>query len=290
MASKINYGIPNLHSWNPIKVINPQGAMSGFHCTKISEGCLRCFAEKYNLRKLGKNGSLGNGLPYDNAKRQFVIDDRVLLRAKYRPWGGSRNKQRTWFVCDLMDIFHPDVSGVLINRIWNIIFNNTGDRFLILTKRPDALVGWTEAAAECKHWPIDEIWAPHVWLGVSVCTKNELWKLDSLRRLKGNLYVSFEPLLGDLGTIDLEGISWSIIGSESGRDRRPAEHEWIRGIVDQCLSQNVKPFVKQIELECLDPDCNYEYPKFGNDNHGHLSKNPDEWPFDLRVRCHPWQR
>lgn len=89
-------------------------------------------------------------------------------------------------------------------------------------------------------WPL-----PNLWLGVTVCNRDELWKLDVLRKIPAALrFVSFEPLLSDLGNVDLSGIGWVIAGGETGSGARPMNPDWVRSLRDQCQEATVPFFFK----------------------------------------------
>lgn len=89
-------------------------------------------------------------------------------------------------------------------------------------------------------WPL-----PNLWLGVTVCNRDELWKLDVLRKIPAALrFVSFEPLLSDLGNVDLSGIGWVIAGGETGQGARPMNPDWVRSLRDQCQEATVPFFFK----------------------------------------------
>ena len=108
--------------------------------------------------------------------------------------------------------------------------------FQVLTKRAERL----ETLGQSLRW------APNVWMGVSVETAQYLSRLDHLRRAPAQVrFVSFEPLLADLGTLNLAGIAWVIAGGESGPGARPMAAAWVRGIRDQCVACGVPFFVKQ---------------------------------------------
>lgn len=114
--------------------------------------------------------------------------------------------------------------------------------------------------------------APNVWLGVSVENADHLYRIDELRKTPAAIkFVSFEPLLGSLGQVNLEGLDWAIFGCESNGQQlgRPMRLEWVRDGVKQCQDANVAAFVKQIPID------------------GRLSKNIDEWPQELQVQQFP---
>ena len=115
----------------------------------------------------------------------------------------------------------------------------TEHQFLILTKRPRAAARFSG------------IWTENIWQGVSVENKKTLHRIDSLRKCKAHIkFISFEPLLEDLGEINLKEIDWVIVGGESGTpptspNFRPMDHAWARKIRDQCVEKNIPFFFKQ---------------------------------------------
>ena len=115
---------------------------------------------------------------------------------------------------------------------------------MLLTKRPERMKHFISLTKEsdtvCGLWPL-----PNLWLGVTVCNRDELWKLDVLRKIPAALrFVSFEPLLSDLGNVDLSGIGWVIAGGETGSGARPMNPDWVRSLRDQCQEATVPFFFK----------------------------------------------
>jgi len=109
--------------------------------------------------------------------------------------------------------------------------------YQVLTKRPKRMLRFMER--------YDHV-LDHVWLGTSVELEMYKSRIKILKEVPGKVrFISFEPLLGPLGKLDLSGISWAIVGGESGPNHRPIRPEWIREIRDQCLEQDVAFFFKQ---------------------------------------------
>jgi protein gp37 len=108
--------------------------------------------------------------------------------------------------------------------------------FQVLTKRSERLASFGGSL----------MWPSNVWIGVSVETSKYLYRIDHLRKVPAQTrFVSFEPLLAPLGEINFEGITWAIVGGESGPKARPMEKEWVVEIKDQCLASGVAFFFKQ---------------------------------------------
>jgi protein gp37 len=136
----------------------------------------------------------------------------------------------------MSDLFHADIPLDFIHRVFDVMRRADWHRYQILTKRADRLL---EVSPQ-----ID--WPDHGWMGVSVESREYLGRVDRLRRTGARVkFLSIEPLLDDLGEIDLTGIDWAIVGGESGPGARPMNAEWVRNIRQQCASAGVPFFFKQ---------------------------------------------
>jgi protein gp37 len=178
-----------------------------------------------------------------------------------RGWNGkvfcdesALDKPRHWrnprkiFVCSMSDLFHPKVPFEFIDGVWWTMSVSRQHTFQVLTKRPERYLeywqhrlrkGFTDGNRE------------NIWAGVSVCTPDEKDKIDILRQIPAAVkFVSFEPLLADMGLLNLEGINWVIIGAESigSHPGRKCELDWVKSIAIQCVAAGVKIFIKQIHL------------------------------------------
>ena len=200
-------------TWNPIT-----------GCTKISPGCLNCYAERMALRlkAMGqKNYRNGFGVTC----HQHALD--IPLKWK-RP--------QMVFVNSMSDLFHKDVPYEFILDIFDTMQQARQHQFQILTKRAERLA---ELSPELS-------WTDNIWMGVTVESADYKYRIDYLRYTGANIkFLSFEPLLGDLGELNLDEIDWVIVGGESGPGARPMEISQARNIRDQCLAQNVPFFFKQ---------------------------------------------
>ena len=196
-------------TWNPVT-----------GCTKYSEGCQNCYAEKMT-RRLSAMGQE----KYKNGFNTVVFHSEELNR----DFGG---KSKMIFVNSMSDTFHDDISKFQISKILEYCSCNRQHIFQILTKRA--------ARVEEFSYP------PNVWLGVTVEKENYKNRIEFLRRTDAKVkFLSCEPLLGDLGKLDLTGIDWVIVGGESGTGARPMHPDWVRNIQKQCQEQNVPFFFKQ---------------------------------------------
>lgn len=205
-------------TWNPMR-----------GCTKISPGCKHCYAETFAERFRGVPAH-----PFE-----FGFDLRLVPEKLEDPlrWRAPRMV----FVNSMSDLFHEDVPIDYLVDVADVMMRADWHTFQVLTKRAtrcaDMLSGPLSFAAS----------ASHIWWGVSVeDRKYGLPRIDELRRAPaGTRFLSIEPLLEDLGRVDLEGISWVIVGGESGPGARPMSASWVRSIRDQCREAGVAFFFKQ---------------------------------------------
>jgi len=200
-------------TWNPVT-----------GCTKISLGCKNCYAERM-ARRLHAMGQ-------DNYRNGFrpTTHDHVLDI----PFAWKR--PRTIFVNSMSDLFHEEVPSEFITNVFRAMRRANWHRYQILTKRSKRLL---ELSAQLP-------WEPHIWMGVSVESRQFLYRIDHLRETPAMVkFLSLEPLLGPLPDMNLKGIDWVIVGGESGPGARPLMQEWVRDIQQQCASQNVPFFFKQ---------------------------------------------
>jgi len=293
MASKIPW---TEQTWNPV---------SG--CTKISAGCLNCYAERMakRLQAMGQ----------ERYRNEFKVTlHREALDEPFH-W----KKPRKIFVCSMGDLFHEKVPFDFIDRVMAVITLCHWHTFQILTKREKTMFEyfnqpdlWTyhvpnamnefwrhkgireplldyiyfngaesigghpgrecklEANTEIIHNPL-----PNIWLGVSVENEKNLHRLNDLIQIPTTLrVVSLEPLLSDIYISDyLKYLQWVIIGAESigGHPGRECKLEWVRDLVGQCNAASVPVFIKQLHIG------------------GKLNKNINEWPKDLQLQEWPKQ-
>ena len=200
-------------TWNPVT-----------GCTKISTGCTNCYAETM-ARRLQAMGVQKYANGFDITMHEDTLNEPLQ-------WMQSHNI----FVCSMADLFHDAVPFNFIDKVMDIIQQAKHHRFQILTKRSERMAEYFSQA------PIPE----NVWLGVTVEAASEKKRIDSLRNLKASIrFLSCEPLVESLGTIDLSGIDWIIVGGEGGVQARPMKPEWVRSILQQADEQGVSFFFKQ---------------------------------------------
>jgi protein gp37 len=210
-------------------------------CTKVSEGCTHCYAETLSHRNpsvLGFWGDAGTRvIASESAWGEPIKWDRKAKKA------GERHRV---FCASLADVFENREELVQPReRLFATIQATPGLDWLLLTKRPQNIASM---ATEALGWDVATHGTPpNIWLGTSVENrKHGLLRIDRLRKIPATIrFLSVEPLLEDLGEIDLTGIHWVIVGGESGHGARPMHPDWVRAIRDQCVADRVPFFFKQ---------------------------------------------
>jgi protein gp37 len=204
-------------TWNPVT-----------GCTKISPGCKNCYAETFAERWRGIPGH-----PYEQGFDLRLWPNRLDAPSRWRA-------ARMIFVNSMSDLFHERVPDAFIERVFRAMLAAPRHTFQVLTKRADRLAAW--------HDERPEFWrAPNIWLGVSVEDRRfGVPRIPRLHTVNAAVrFLSIEPLLEDLGCLDLAGIEWVIVGGESGRGARPMKREWVISIREQCQIAAVPFFFKQ---------------------------------------------
>jgi len=200
-------------TWNPVT-----------GCSKVSEGCRHCYAERMALR-LRAMGSAR----YENGFRVTLHDDLVDLPRRMR-------QPRVIFVNSMSDLFHERVPDDFIARVFDTMIACPQHTFQVLTKRSDRL---RELGATLP-------WPDNVWMGVSIEDRRVIHRIRDLQQVPAKVrFLSCEPLIGPLARLPLRGIHWVIVGGESGPGARPMEPEWVESIRDQCDERGVRFFFKQ---------------------------------------------
>ena len=200
-------------TWNPIT-----------GCSKVSAGCKHCYAERMAKRLQ----AMGN--------QRYVNGFALTLHADLVDAPRSWKTPRLVFVNSMSDLFHHDVPLDFIQQVFQTMRDCPQHVFQILTKRSDRVCELGKQIA----------WPRNVWMGVSVENAAVLHRVDDLRVVPAAVrFLSCEPLIGSLATIDLRGIHWVIVGGESGPGARPIKIEWVREIYRACRKQKVPFFFKQ---------------------------------------------
>jgi protein gp37 len=213
-------------TWNPVA-----------GCSIVSAGCTNCYAMEMARRLEAMTVKKYQGLTRRSGKRTIwngiVREDHLALSIPL-----SWKKPRKIFVNSMSDLFHEGISDGFILKVWEIMRQTPHHHYQILTKRPERMAALVESK-------IRSI-LPNVWLGTSVENADVVHRADSLRPIPAAIrFISFEPLIGPVGSIDLNGIHWAIVGGESGKSARPIREEWIDEIYDQCLTAGTTFFFKQ---------------------------------------------
>lgn len=202
------------HTWNPVT-----------GCTKVSPGCKHCYAEAMS-RRLKAMGAAG----YENGFQ-------LTLHAARLDQPRQRKSPTMYFVNSMSDLFHEDVPDHYIDAVLTVCSETPRHTYQVLTKRAERLRDFFRIR-ECPR---------NVWLGVSVENrKYGVPRIEHLRQVSATIrFLSVEPLLEDIGKIDLRGIHWVIVGGESGPKARPMRPEWVNGVQRQALKQGAAFFFKQ---------------------------------------------
>jgi protein gp37 len=200
-------------TWNPLT-----------GCTKISPGCKHCYAERMSVR-LQAMGQAN----YRNGFEVTLHDEALAIPLSWK-------KPQTVFVNSMSDLFHKDVPTDFILRVFEVMGKAPWHTFQVLTKRSHRL---RELSPQLP-------WLPHIWMGVSVENRDYAFRIEDLRQTGAKVkFISFEPLLGTLPGLHLQGLDWVIVGGESGPGARQMDPAWVTDIRDQCQTERVPFFFKQ---------------------------------------------
>lgn len=200
-------------TWNPVT-----------GCDKVSEGCAHCYAENMARRLCAMHN------------KKYVNGFKVTIHEESLKEPLSWYSPSTIFVCSMGDLFHSSVPFEFIDKVMAVIRKTPKHKYQILTKRAERMSEYFETHQV----------PSNVWLGVTVEIERTKYRIDYLRNLNATVkFLSCEPLLSDLGEIDLTGINWVIVGGESGTSARPMKEEWVLNIKKQSEQSNVPFFFKQ---------------------------------------------
>ena len=202
------------HTWNPVT-----------GCTKLSPGCKHCYAETMS-RRLTAMGAPG----YENGFELTLHPERLGQPL-------ARSKPTTYFVNSMSDLFHDKIPDKFIERVLAVCAQTPQHTYQVLTKRGERLPEFFRSRA-CP---------TNVWLGVSVeDRKYGVPRIAQLRKVRAAVrFLSVEPLLEDVGKLNLKGIQWVIVGGESGSKARPMAEAWAENVRTQAVAQDVAFFFKQ---------------------------------------------
>ncbi|HWK47945.1 MAG TPA: phage Gp37/Gp68 family protein [Stellaceae bacterium] len=204
-------------TWNPVT-----------GCSKITAGCDHCYAERFSERFRGVAGH-----PFENGFALTMRPARLMQPIHWR-------QPRRIFVNSMSDLFHKEVPTHFVDAVFDTMERADWHTYQVLTKRSSLLVRYLRRRYGERHAPA------HIWLGVSIEDRQNTIRLKHLKAAQASMkFVSFEPLLSSVGSIDLKGIDWAIVGGESGPKSRPMEEEWAIEIRDQCRRDGTAFFFKQ---------------------------------------------
>jgi protein gp37 len=213
-------------TWNPVA-----------GCRVLSAGCKNCYAMRMaaRLQAMGHPSYEGttrkSGNRYVWTGRANLVDHALTVPLSWR-------KPRLVFVNSMSDLFQDSVPFEFVERVWEIMEKASTHTYQILTKRPDRMAEFLNQRSRA---PLK-----NVWLGTSVEDKRVTSRIDALRQCDSIIrFISFEPLIGSVGKLDLLGIHWAIVGGESGPKARMLKSEWVEHIHLQCEAQGLHFFFKQ---------------------------------------------
>lgn len=240
-------------TWNPVT-----------GCDRISAGCDNCYALAMarRLKAMGAAKYQNDGDPRTSGPGFAVTTHPDVLTQPMR-W----RHPCTVFVNSMSDLFHARVPVDFIARVFEVMATTPRHTYQVLTKRAARLA---QVAAELP-------WPPNVWMGVSVEDARQLHRVEHLRRVPAAVrFISAEPLLGPLPSLDLTGINWLIIGGESGPSARQMKTDWTLDLIDRAGDAGTAVFVKQLGSVWARSN--------GADGKG---GDWSLWPEDLRIRQYP---
>lgn len=205
-------------TWNPIR-----------GCTKISPGCKHCYAMTFAERFRGVKGH-----PYEQGFDLRLVPEKLGEPLKWR-------EPKMIFVNSMSDLFQKEVPIAFVRKVADVMMTANWHTFQVLTKRADRMRALLHRDFH------DVANRPHIWWGVSVENrKHGLPRVELLRDTPAAVrFLSVEPLLEDLGRLDLKGIHWVIVGGESGPHARVMKREWVLNVRDQCIDAGIPFFFKQ---------------------------------------------
>lgn len=210
-------------TWNPVT-----------GCTEVSPGCDHCYAKTFAERWRGIPGH-----PYEQGFDIRLWPERLEMPLKWK-------RPKRIFTNSMSDLFHKDVPDDFILRVFEVMAKADWHIFQVLTKRADRLLNLVPKISRQIGLYNDTSWPSHIWMGVSVETIQYEWRVKKLQQVPAPIrFISAEPLLDSLKTLDLRNIDWLIAGGESGPKHRPCNPQWVRELRDNCLKNNVAFFFKQ---------------------------------------------
>jgi len=197
-------------------------------CTQVSPGCDRCYALRFAERF--------RGVPEHYYENGFDLTLRPNMLDRPSEWKSPRRI----FVNSMSDLFHVGVPDAYLDEVFGQMEAVDQHVYQILTKRPERMRRYLRKRYR------DQVVAPHIWIGVSVENNDYAWRADMLREVPAVVrFLSIEPMLGPVDRVLLNGISWVIVGGESGPRYRPMDVAWVRDVRDRCINGGISFFFKQ---------------------------------------------
>ena len=204
-------------TWNPVT-----------GCTKITRGCDNCYAERLAERFRGTPGH-----PFERGFDLMTRPERIAQPLSWR-------RHRMIFVNSMSDLFHKDISTTYIDSVFKTMEDADWHIFQVLTKRSSLMRDYLRRRYASGVVP------EHIWCGVSVEDDKAVARIHHLQEAPiTTRFLSIEPLLGPIGGVDLKGISWVIVGGESGPKARPMHPEWAIEVRNLCERNGIPFFFKQ---------------------------------------------
>ena len=201
-------------TWNPVR-----------GCSKVSPGCKHCYAEAFAERFRGVPGH-----PFESGFALKLVPHKLAEPLRW-------DRPRRVFVNSMSDLFHESIPEDYIREVFDVMTQAHWHSFQVLTKRSERLVALADSLP----------WAQNIWMGVSIESDRYVARADHLRSVPAAVrFVSAEPLLGPLPSLNLKGIDWVIVGGESGHYARPMDPLWAGQVRDLCMESKVAFFLKQL--------------------------------------------
>jgi len=213
-------------TWNPVA-----------GCSIASNGCTNCYA----MRMAARLQAMGHAKYLGTTRKsggRHVWTGRVNIDQSSLTAPLEWRKSKRIFVNSMSDLFHQDVPTAFIQKVWDVMSECPQHHFQVLSKRPDRMAALFESG---------EIRAlKNVWVGTSVENSEVLDRVEYLKKIRNStLFISFEPLIGEINEIDLRGVHWAIVGGESGPRSRPIQEAWVERLYKICRRDDVAFFFKQ---------------------------------------------
>lgn len=213
-------------TWNPV---------SG--CRVLSSGCTNCYAMRMaaRLQAMGHENYQGTTRKSGN---RYIWTGKVHLNEAVLNVPMTWRKPRLVFVNSMSDLFQDNIPFDFVEKVWSVMAAASMHTFQVLTKQPERML---EFLRKRHPFPLQ-----NVWLGTSVEDQRVINRINDLAKCNAAIrFVSFEPLIGSVGELDMEAIHWAIVGGESGPNARPMAKKWVEEIYYSCERQNVAFFFKQ---------------------------------------------